>query len=224
MYGNLRHLVQVLDLSLLLVAPSNLKQAVVIEERGLFGHMLVRGQRATADWSRNPPLLSRLLFDQLIRDMPGLPVQGQYVSAHLLIPHPPANLSAECRYEANRPRNKAILVDQAICATKMMAAFTDLLRQNGRLRNALIIIHSDHGVYERHRPLLLVKYPGHDAEPMRRADHDVQLIDIAPTIVDAAKLPYPPAAVADFDGISLRKDEPGIRNLRVWTSDDEKRK
>ena len=202
-YGHLRRLVQLLDLSALLVAPQVLKAQTAIDGRGLFSHWFLRTQRAYADWTRNPPLLSLMLLEQLLEDEPRRAARGQYVNAHFLIPHAPESLNAQCQYAPAMRRALVHLAEQTICTVMKIREIADTLRGLDRFRDAMVVIHSDHGVLRRGRPLMLVKYPGARAEPFQIARHEVQLIDVAPTILDALGLDH-----ADLDGMNLQNDAP----------------
>ena len=201
-YGHRRRLVQLLDLSALLVAPQVLKAQTTIDGRGLFSHWFLRTRHAYADWTRNPPLLSLMLLDQLLEDEQRRPARGQYVNAHFLIPHAPESLNAACQYVPAMSRVVAHLAEQTICTVMKIREIADTLRGFDRFRDAMIVIQSDHGTLRRARPLLLVKYPGAQTEPFQIARHEVQLIDIAPTILDALGLEH-----ADLDGVNLQNDE-----------------
>ena len=205
-YGNLRRLVQLLDLSVLLATPQVLKAQTAIDGRGLFSHWFLRTRHAYADWTRNPPLLSLMLLDQLLKDERRRPARGQYVNAHFLIPHAPESLTAECQYAPAMSRLVVNLAEQTICTVVKIREIADTLRALDRFRDAMIVIHSDHGTLRPDRPLVLVKYPGAQTEPFRIARHEVQLIDIAPTILDALGLDH-----ADLDGVNLQNDEARAR-------------
>ena len=201
-YGHLRRLVQLLDLSALLVAPQVLKAQMAIDGRGLFSHWFLRTRHAYADWTRNPPLLSLMLLDQFLEDEPRRSARGQYVSAHFLIPHAPQSLNAQCQYAPAMSRVAVHVAEQTICTVMKIREIADTLRGFDRFRGAMIVIHSDHGTLRRDRPLMLVKYPGAQTEPFQIARHEVQLIDVAPTILDALGLEH-----ADLDGVNLQNDE-----------------
>ena len=98
------------------------------------------------------------------------------------------------------------LAEQTICTVVKIREIADTLRALDRFRDAMIVIHSDHGTLRHDRPLVLVKYPGAQTEPFRIARHEVQLIDIAPTILDALGLDH-----ADLDGVNLQNDEARAR-------------
>jgi len=200
-YGHLRQLVQLLDLSALVVAPQVLKEQTAIDGRGPFSHWFLRTRHAYADWTRNPPLLTLKLLDQLLVDESRRATHGQYVTAHFLIPHAPESLNAQCQFVPEMNRVLVNLAEQTICAATKIQEIANKLRELDRYRDAMIVIHSDHGTLRRGRPLILVKYPGAESEPFRIARHEVQLVDIAPTILDATGLDH-----VDLDGVNLQND------------------
>ncbi|MFT5446331.1 MAG: hypothetical protein ACI9DC_001497 [Gammaproteobacteria bacterium] len=199
-YGRLRHMVQLLDLSALVLAPQLLKSFTHFDGRGVFSHWLLRTQFASADWTRNPPLLSLMLLDQMLADEPGRPARGQYVNAHFLVPHAPESLNAKCQYAPTMRRVREHLIEQTVCTVTKIREIADTLRKLNRFRNAMIVIHSDHGNLQLLRPLLLVKYPGAESEPFRIDRQQVQLIDIAPSILEAIGVEH-----EDLDGESIRR-------------------
>jgi hypothetical protein len=131
------------------------------------------------------------------------PARGQYVLVHLLLPHPPFVMSADCA--AHRPALDP--VEQARCTNLLMTEFLRELKRLGRFESSLIVIQGDHGGeyrFEGGQPvkesgtrrslqsLLLVKRSGvGDAEPLRRITRPVSLLDVAPTILTAAGVAHP---------------------------------
>ncbi len=89
-------------------------------------------------------LASLATFRQLMADEATRPPRGQYVFAHLMLPHSPNHLDADCARTSGR-RTLDGYLGQAACAMKLMRDFTDCLADLGRLDAALIIIHGDHG-------------------------------------------------------------------------------
>ena len=219
LYGNLRHMVQLLDLSLLVAAPTALKTETVINKRGLFSHWFFRNKRAIADWTRNPPLLSLLMFSRLIDDLPQTTPHGLYLNAHFLLPHSPKTLTPSCNYEPSRDNTMMPHLEQTVCTTIKIGEFLDTLRNLDRFRDAMIVIHSDHGDILRRRPLLLVKYPGRSQEPLEVARYQVQLLDIAPTILKAVGLED-----TGLSGMPLQVvNSETSRDIVVWDSDPKNR-
>ncbi len=210
LYGRLRHLTQFLDLSVLLAAPSVLKPLTVSDGRGLASQLLAAENRAVADWTRNPPLLTRMLFDLMLDEEAGRPPRGQYVNGHFLIPHAPHVLSSECEYQPGRTASTLTLVAQSVCAVNKIRQLIGELRRLGRFTDAMVVIHGDHGTIHRDRPLLLFKQPGRAEEPFEIASHVVQLADVVPTIHRLLGL-----ELDGLDGVPL-DDASAERNIRVY--------
>jgi len=215
LYGNFRHLVQLLDLSLFMSAPSRLKAETTINGRGPFSHWFLRYTNNIADWTRNTPWLSLALFEETIRSLNTMPRHGQYVWGHYLIPHVPAYLSANCGYEPERERKQPALIDQIVCVTRKIGEFAQVLRSHGAFEDALIVIHSDHGTLDKTRPLLLVKYPGEHSEPLKVARHHVQLLDVMPTILGTLEMPLESSEGEPLDGVALWRTDPKLRGTII---------
>lgn len=87
-------------------------------------------------------------FDQVLADEPLRPARGQYVYYHALIPHTPYLFDDECEPLETVEATKARYFDFARCANLMVARLVDVLADLGRLDDALIIVHADHGDVE----------------------------------------------------------------------------
>lgn len=108
-----------------------------------------------------------------------------------------------------------------------IGVLVEILRQRGRLENTILIITSDHGenigdhglmshAYSLHDTLirvpLIVRYP--DCFPQgQRVQHQVQLTDVAPTLLDILQLDRPDVR-DELQGISLL-DTPSLVNERL---------
>ena len=128
---------------------------------------------------------------------------GRYIFVHLILPHFPNVLAADCSYRRGR---KTTIVDQTSCAIDEISAFVRLLRDRGRFKDALVLIHGDHGssyMYEagklraaqdgfygrdwswaRSRPLMLIKPAGvgHTRDFMTD-ERATDLFDLFPTVL-----------------------------------------
>ena len=84
-------------------------------------------------------------FDRLLADEAMRPARGQYVYYHALIPHHDYILNERCEL-VPEPRYG---IDEywafVGCANLMIERFAERLRELGRLDDALIIVHADHG-------------------------------------------------------------------------------
>ncbi|MGH3442383.1 MAG: hypothetical protein ACRDUY_10160 [Nitriliruptorales bacterium] len=139
------------------------------------------------------------------------PARGRYVLTHLILPHFPHVLDANCAYlEGTRTNARK----QSRCALRLMGEFVDRLQSLDRYDGSMIIIQSDHGAgfdlrngklervpmefyserwsRSRSRPLLLIKPPGSTHEGIRVSPLPATLEDVAPTVVDALGLAWVP--------------------------------
>lgn len=93
------------------------------------------------------------------------------------------------------------------------------LRKNGQLDRTIVVIHSDHGRNweTRERLPLMIRFPG--GAHARREQRNVQLADVAPTILDSIGVDVPPwmDGLSLLRGDQLRDDRPifAIRNVRT---------
>ncbi|MCL4822178.1 MAG: sulfatase-like hydrolase/transferase [Vicinamibacteria bacterium] len=151
------------------------------------------------------PIVSLAAFGKALEDEPRRPASGQYVFVHVLIPHGPYVLRADCSRRPDVTRfhpTEGDPLDQARCATSRILAWVELLERLGRLDDSLVVIHADHGApfdWSSGRPvwipprqqrglelrsLLLVKPPGAArTRPLRVVDEPASLLDVAPTIL-----------------------------------------
>lgn len=151
------------------------------------------------------PLVSLAAMGTAEEQEPQRPASGQYVFVHVLIPHGPYVLRSDCSARpdiTSRHPTAGSPIDQARCATARIVAWVALLERLGRLDDALVVIHADHGAPfdwssgdpvwippQRQqglelRSLLLVKAPGAPrSESLRVSDLPVTLLDVAPTIL-----------------------------------------
>jgi Sulfatase len=126
-------------------------------------------------------------------------------------PHHPYLLNADCSYRGLRHERSAVL-DQAECHIQVFAHYLAALRELGVYDNTLIFWVSDHGARQKYTTLgagkmwsrisdasvtFAVKPAGATGE-MSHSDIPVQLLDIAPTILDWSGVP-----VAGLPGKSL---------------------
>ena len=170
---------------------------------------LTMAGRALTD---SDPVASHSSFLELVREEKALPASGRYTFVHLLIPHTPYVLRADCSYRAGAVRDTHPL-EQTRCTLDLLTRFLDHLHDLDRFDSALILVHGDHGdpfrlrgdalVPARARSLatpLLVKRPG------RRREDDFEacatpstLLDIAPSLLEWLEIEPDPS----FEGTSL---------------------
>ncbi|MEE2790943.1 MAG: sulfatase-like hydrolase/transferase [Acidobacteriota bacterium] len=84
-------------------------------------------------------------FDQLLLDEASRPARGQYIYYHGLIPHPYFLLDEQCQENRNNDYSPARYWGFAKCANLMVRRLVERLEQLGRLDDALIVVHADHG-------------------------------------------------------------------------------
>lgn len=89
------------------------------------------------------PVTSSLAFRKMMEEEKSLPASGRYTLVHVIIPHYPLKLEADCSYSIGNTRTEPL--EQAQCALKLITEYLDLLKDLGRFENSLILIHGDHG-------------------------------------------------------------------------------
>lgn len=228
------------DLWLLRLVPTFLRTDVYRDGKGPFSRLLIDPQQGGGEDSR--PVTSVMLMRRLIADEEKRPGRGQYVHAHIYLPHEPYVLDGNCAY-----CSRSDYARQAVCATRLMAEFLTKLKKMGRYRESVIVIQSDHGT--RHlgsifslpksnmsrqvsneinatnllrrtaeeidaltRSLLLVKPPRNAKRSLEVSDRPTQLADVPATIYGLLGLPVRTEA-----GISvLSTDLPEKRAIDVY--------
>ncbi|MFZ5825714.1 MAG: sulfatase [Bacillota bacterium] len=106
---------------------------------------------------------------------------------------------------------KALYAGEVTMVDRWIGLFLDKLEQLGLMENTMVIFTSDHGImlgehgiimkpwssltdsnlYQELAHVPLVIYHPHQAEPGRRVDHLVQMVDLFPTVLEAMDLPVP---------------------------------
>ena len=89
------------------------------------------------------PVTSYIGFRQMMADEESLSPTGRYTLVHVVIPHHPHKLGADCTYTLGSTRTGVI--EQSECALKMVLEFIEHLENLGRFDDSLILIHGDHG-------------------------------------------------------------------------------
>jgi hypothetical protein len=146
-------------------------------------------------WIRNPleasGAKSIVMMRRLLREESSRPAQGQYVFAHVLIPHLPYFIDRNLE----RQMVKTSHYEQSLASVKLMTMVIDRLKELGRYESATIVFQGDHGrSYGNDAPvemiksphaLLLIKRPG-DSGALKISDYPAQLLDVAPTLYGLA--------------------------------------
>ena len=202
---------QLIDLWLVRIVPTALQNEVYWDGKGIASRYL-RAQDAVAGEDERV-YSSMELARQVIEDEKNRPARGQYIHAHVYIPHGPYVLRRDCSYAAAATSYE----EQSACSTLIMAELADELRRLGRFEDSLIIFQADHGSWEtglqelpgeialpdvaaamagnvrqlsapyvenQTRALLLVKPPGISSQPLEVSDWRTQLLDVAATLLD----------------------------------------
>jgi hypothetical protein len=189
----------------------------------------LRGDNLLPD---DAPAVSALSFKTFIQRERELPDAGRYTLVHLVLPHFPYVMSADCEHSEGVESPPA---DQAACATSLMVELVEELRELDRFESSVILIHGDHGARfgvtadeliqlpddvfseewsdARSRPLLLVKPAGVDARrALEVSEYPALLTDIMPTVFDSIEIPF-----VTLDGrISLLDDPLPNRPTRFY--------
>lgn len=86
------------------------------------------------------PVKHKIIMEALIEDEVKRSKGGNYVWAHLYLPHGPYNLDRDCAYKVDVGYD-----EQAMCAIKLMSDFIAELKRQGKYHDSMIIFQSDHG-------------------------------------------------------------------------------
>ena len=89
------------------------------------------------------PVISYLGFQKMMEAEKGLSPTGRYTLVHVIIPHHPMKLSADCTYSMGSSTTNVI--EQSQCALGLIGDYIELLKDLGRFDDSLILIHGDHG-------------------------------------------------------------------------------
>ena len=138
------------------------------------------------------------LLDQLIMDEVSRPATGQYVYAHIYIPHGPFVLDSNCEYH-----NPSTYKEQNQCAVNLMKKFINRLKKLGRYNSSAILFQSDHGQWPG-VPAVSMKMPEDVREKIKSiqpASGDCMLLDVLSRAFLAVKPPFAgnqPLATSDY--------------------------
>ena len=166
------------------------------------------------------PLASAFLLEQVTLDEPVREPSCQYIYAHALLPHDPFVVDGRCRYVGkwqSRPKrisDHRAYLQQVECALRKVTGLLRVLKRLNRYDSATIVLHGDHGSWQRFRTrgdrsilgrpravlleraqaLLMVKRPRarHRLDVVKRP---TQLVDVYPTVFDVLGLEMQPVEV-----------------------------
>lgn len=246
---DLMHFIQLGDILSLRVIPQIWHQEMFRDNRGPFSR--VSGTMLHNFWSRMKYIWIRVL-NRMVKDEKGRAVVGNYVYAHVQLPHAPFELDEWCNpilWESDRAlelseRTLIGTINQSRCAVRKMVEFLDVLREEGKYKESLIIIQSDHGtkifaddkmngrqksagerdeippemniVSRISRSLLIIKPFGRETERFEVSDRLTQLLDIPATIMSELG-----EADKFEEGISVFSDDfPDDRRILIFSGFD----
>lgn len=164
------------------------------------------------------------------------PAQGRYVFVHLILPHHPYVLDGDCRYT-----KKIEPIEQFQCATREVLSLVRRLKELERYDDSMIVAQGDHGLdftvrsdgtleenafnaggvswnRPRSKAMLLIKQPGARGETLREIERETTLLDITPTIYEAAGA-QPPAELEGRALFSAEAETPRTRYYHYFESD-----
>lgn len=138
------------------------------------------------------PIVSRLSLERVLEVEARLPPRGRYTLLHLLLPHNPYVLRADCGSDPSLAPSD--LHQQTACTLRLLLRYLGRLQELGRLGPSVVVIHGDHGSGETlrdgrlepdptaaDRTLLLVKRAGAQ-ERLRTSPEPARVVDVAPTL------------------------------------------
>ena len=238
-YGTYRDYVdstsaQLLDLSLFRHAPHGLKAGVYREGDWLLQQQVAlrRGRTATA-WRA---LGDTAFLMELADRMEARGESPVYSFLHVITPHPPIVMTADCAYAGRLNLSGAGYMDQVRCALTAVQALLDRLHALVLYDRSAIVITSDHGTAlapppdspaRRERspsgeslrrmmadatPLLLIK-PFGARGPLRISDAPTAITDLPATLLDLAGFPGTLGS-----GTSALELEPGSPRERTYAN------
>jgi hypothetical protein len=181
------------------------------------------------------------MFKRMIADEQYRTASGNFVEAHIYLPHVPYALDENGVYFPEGTTYEA----QALYSLKLLSEFIDELKRLSRYENSSIIVHGDHGYKlppdeftsrlsaeakqaidkakkRRYLPaeeiemfahaLLLFKAPQQVQDELVVSERETQLVDIPATIYDLAGL-----SVKTEEGMSIRREDfPTGREIHVF--------
>ena len=198
--------VQLLDLSLFRHVPHGLKSRVYNEQAWLLESWYSERRRSRNAAASNHAAFLTEFADRMTiaRDAP------VYTFIHVMIPHPPYVVDADCSFIGPENPSRPSYADQARCALALVQKLFDRLRALGVWDRTAIVLTSDHGWDELRpdHPLEGVKTPAGDLDevavramallavkpagssgPLRTSAAPTAITDVPATILDLMRLP-----------------------------------
>ena len=203
---------QLLDLSLFRHAPHGAKAGVYREAEWLL-QSRVAERRRTESLGGRPFGDTTFLLEFASRITP-VGDSPTYTFVHLITPHPPLVMDANCTYRGRRPRSADHFTEQARCALLAVQTVLDRLRALDLYDSSAIVVTSDHGAGRfrpRNSPFAGMRSPGRDLDwivadattlllikpvdaqgPLRTSYAPTSLTDLPATLFGLANLPNTP--------------------------------
>ena len=154
-------------------------------------------------------LMGKALW-KLVENAARFPRRGGYTFIHVMIPHPPYVVDADCSFIGPENPSRPSYADPARCALALVQKLFDRLRALGVWDRTAIVLTSDHGWDELRpdHPLEGVKTPAGDLDeiavramallavkpagssgPLRTSAAPTAITDVPATILDLMRLP-----------------------------------
>ena len=192
----------------------------------------LRNQRGSTP---TQPVTTLLSFERYLEHEAALPARGRYTLVHLLVPHSPFVLAADCTF--GDLRNHTDVLTQSRCAALVLRRFLDRLDRLGRLRDSTVLVQSDHGDWKggtltASQPALFLIKPGQASGALVRASGPASLLDVTPTLLGSLCLgdranyegrrllatvcPLPPPSGGETSRTDGRRTAITRRSRRSW--------
>lgn len=181
------------------------------------------------------PVLSESFLQKFLLAEAAKPSRGRYVFLHILIPHSPYVLDADCSFTRDHETGPA---PQHECATRLVSEIVSELKRLDRFNDSVVVFHGDHGagfVFKgdhfgwggsefdpklatgRSRPLILYKHAGvNGSAPMAVSDAPATIMDVGPSILADVNIEKPRSFVgSSVDQIPARPN----RTIEMYERD-----
>lgn len=212
-------LMQLLDLTLIKIAPWQVKRLVYKDGDWLFS----KGSEEQL------PRANRVFrfLEEYQEEMSATNSEPVYKLFHLLSPHAPWTTGPDCEVVAAKKTRPAIYA-QARCTMLSLGDFMEGLQRLGVYERSMIVIHGDHGICDpsglpahskdnpniprcvgNTNPLVMIKPPSDDSI-FRTSANAVELTDIAPTILDHFSIEH------DYLGVNVFKEQAVPLRIRYF--------
>ena len=212
-------LMRLLDLTLIKVAPWQIKRSVYKNGDWLFS-------KSSEEQLPRANQVFRFL-EEYEKEMSATNPEPVYKLLHLLTPHGPWTTGPDCEVVAAQKGQPAAYA-QARCTMLSLGAFMEGLQRLGMYERSMIVIHGDHGICDPRglpaqrksnpniphcvgntNPLVMIKPASNDAI-FRISAKAVELTDIAPTILDQFSIEH------DYLGVNVFKEQAAPPRTRYF--------